>query len=215
MSDTEKTPSNNTNKNSVVGRVIPIIAAILLVGAVWFVFGAKDKTEEPLNNESEQTQQEETKDEYAGWQSYTWDSEGVSFKYPEGWVISETASMGRLYIKNTDVDLLKEPTPENFQQVWLSVDTDENSAAREEAIKNGRSAWRVIDGEVKADTIKAGDITINTYEYNTLGGVTLEAYWTDKDGKRYFATNSTEVGEPNQTEMVDILKKLLKSVTHN
>lgn len=210
MSDKQQTPSNN------VGRSLTIIIAIILIGAVWFVFGSKDKTDEALNTagNNEQSQQEQ-KDKYEGWKSHTWESQGVSFKYPGDWVISETASMGRLYVKNVDVDLLKEETPENFQQVWLSVDTDENSAAREEAIKNGRSAWRVIDGEVKADTIKAGDITINTYEYNTLGGVTLEAYWTGKDGKRYFATNSTEVGEPNQTEMVDVLKKLLKSVKHN
>src|SRR5690606_25799020 len=176
MSDKQQTPSNN------VGRSLTIIIAIILIGAVWFVFGSKDKTDEALNTagNNEQSQQEQ-KDKYEGWKSHTWESQGVSFKYPGDWVISETASMGRLYVKNVDVDLLKEETPENFQQVWLSVDTDENSAAREEAIKNGRSAWRVIDGEVKADTIKAGDITINTYEYNTLGGVTLEAYWTGKD----------------------------------
>lgn len=167
-----------------------------------------------MSNTNASEQAEETKDEYAGWEDHTWESQGVSFQYPGEWVISETASMGRLYIKNVDVDLLKEEAPANFQQIWLSVDTDENSAAREEAIKNGRSAWRVIDGEVKADTIKAGDITINTYEYNTLGGVTLEAYWTDKDGKRYFATNSTEVGEQNQKDMVDMLKKLLSSIAH-
>ncbi|MBX6334512.1 hypothetical protein IRY61_04210 [Candidatus Saccharibacteria bacterium] len=211
MSDKEQTPTNNN-----VGRAVTIIIAILLIGTVWFVFGSKNQTEEPMNNTNSSEQaQEEAKDEYEGWKDHIWESQGVSFKYPGEWVISETASMGRLYIKNTEVDLLKEETPENFQQIWISVDTDENSKAREDAIKNGHSAWRVVDGEVKADTIKAGDITINTYEYNTLGGATLEAYWTDKDGKRYFATNSTEVGEPNQTEMVDVLKKLLKSVKHN
>jgi len=211
MSDKEQTPTNNN-----VGRAVTIIIAILLIGTVWFVFGSKNQTEEPMNNTNSSEQaQEEAKDEYEGWKDHIWESQGVSFKYPGDWVISETASMGRLYVKNVDVDLLKEETPENFQQVWLSVDTDENSAAREEAIKNGRSVWRVVDGEVKSGTIKAGDIIINTYEYNTLGGATIEAYWTDKDGKRYFATNSTEVGEPNQTEMVDVLKKLLKSVKHN
>jgi hypothetical protein len=210
MSDNQQTPSNN-----VVGRALPILIAIILVGAIWFVF-SKDKTEEPMNNTNANEQaQEEAKNEYEGWKEYTWESQGVSFKYPGDWVISETPSMGRLYVKNIDVNLLKEETPEGFLQVWLSVDTDENSAAREEAIKNGRSVWRVVDGEVKSGTIKAGDIIINTYEYNTLGGATIEAYWTDKDGKRYYATNSTEVGEPNQTEMVDILKKLLKSVKHN
>jgi len=208
MSDKQQTPTN-------VGRSLTIIIAVILVGVLWFVFAAKNETGKDADSTNNQQTQEETKDDYAGWQSHNWEAQGVSFKYPADWLVSETASMGRLYVKNADVDLMKEETPENFQQVWLSVDTDENSKAREDAIKEGKSAYRVVDGEVKSGTIKAGGLTINTYEYNTLGGPTLEAYWTGTDGKRYFATNSTEVGEANQAEMVAILKKLLATIVQN
>src|SRR5690606_13610706 len=108
-----------------------------------------------------------------------WSDNAITFKHPGDWLTSETASMGRVYVKNSDVDLLKEETPDNFQQVWLSVDTDEASQARENAIKAGISEYRVVRGEVKSSTIKSGDLTINTYEYETLGGPTLEAYWTN------------------------------------
>ena len=102
MSDKEQTPTNNN-----VGRAVTIIIAILLIGTVWFVFGSKNQTEEPMNNTNSSEQaQEEAKDEYEGWKDHIWESQGVSFKYPGDWVISETASMGRLYVKNVDVDLL-------------------------------------------------------------------------------------------------------------
>lgn len=187
-----------------------------MVGTGWFVWQATNNTNKTIDDtrQAQAEEQEEAKtDEYKDWKTFDWAAQGVSFKHPGDFVTSETASMGRLYVKNSTVDLLKEETPGNFQQVWLSVDTDENSAAREAAIKAGNSVYRVVSGEVKASTIKSGNLTINTYEYQTTGGVTLEAYWTGKDGKRYFATNSTEVGEQNQKDMVANLKKLLATVT--
>ncbi len=198
-----------------MGRSLILIIAAIVVGTLWFVFQSKDKTDKTLDN-AKQVQQSKPEHEkvgtYKGWTSYSWDTQSLTFKQPSGWVNSETASMGRLYVKNSKVDLLKEETPENFQQIWLSVDTDETAKAREDAIKNGESAYRVVSGKVTAGTVKSGDLTINTYEYQTVGGPTLEAYWAGKDGKRYFATTSTEVGEENQTEMVANLKKLLATV---
>jgi hypothetical protein len=120
--------------------------------------------------------------------------------------------MGRLYVKNSQVDLNKEETPADFQQIWFSHDTDETTKAREDAIKKGKSDFRVVNGTVTASTIKAGDTTINTYTYETLGGSTLEAYFTNKAGKRLLATTSTEVGKQNQTDMVTNLKKVLATV---
>lgn len=208
MSDKQQTPSDNN-----VGRSLIILIAVIIAGTGWFVWQATrntDKTLEDTRKAQAQDKEEDKTDEYKGWKDATW--EGVSFKYPGDWFTSETASMGRFYVKNSQVDLLKEATPDNFQQVWLSVDTDENAASRENAIKAGSSAFRVVNGEVKASTVKSGDLTINVYEYQTTGGATLEAYWTGKDGKRYFATNSTEVGDQNQKDMVANLKKLLATV---
>ena len=207
MSDKQQTPSSNN-----VGRSLVILVAAIIAGTGWFVWQATRNTDKTLEDtrKAQAEEQEEKTDEYKGWKELSW--EGVSFKYPGDWFTSETASMGRVYVKNSQVDLMKEATPENFQQLWLSVDTDENAASRETAIKAGSSDYRVVNGDVKASTVKSGNLTINVYEYQTTGGATLEAYWTGKDGKRYFATNSTEVGEQNQKDMVANLKKLLATV---
>jgi hypothetical protein len=217
MSKKQQTPepSEEQPKNTNVHRALVVVIAAIVVGTGLFVWQATRNTDKILNNtkdaQAEDPKDEKT-DEYAGWKNYTWESEGLSFKHPGDWLTSETASMGRLYVKNSDVNLLKESAPADFQQIWLSVDTDEAAQAREDAIKKGESMYRTVAGEVKASTIKSGDLTINVYEYQTVGGPTLEAYWTGKDGKRYYATNSTEIGEDNQTEMVATLKKVLASV---
>lgn len=207
--------SNKLQDTKQTRTVLILIAAVIIGATGWYVMRSNDNANKSLDDAQKvQANAEDNKqDTYKDWQSYSWEGQGVSFKYPAGWLVGQNGSAYRLYVKNTDVDLMKEETPENFQQVWLSVDTDETSAAREAAIKDGKSDYRVVDGEVKAATIKSGNITINTYEYNTTGGPTLEAYWTGKDGVRYMATTSTEVGAANQTDMVATLKKLLASIS--
>lgn len=212
MSDKQQTPINSNN----LRRSLILILAAVVAGTLWFVFQSKnstDKTLEDTKNAQKVENTAEKTEDYKGWKSYTWAGQSVSFKHPGDWITSESASMGRLYVKNSGVNLLTEETPDNFQQIWLSVDTDEASKAREDKIKKGESDYRIVKGEVKASTVKSGGVTINVYEYETLGGPTLEAYWTGKDGKRYYATNSTEVGLQNQTDMVTNLKKVLSSLT--
>jgi hypothetical protein len=212
MSKNEETPST-------VQRTLMVIIALIVVGVAWFVWqaGADDKKKTEDNkktgtNQSTNKTNEEKADEYKGWKTYDWASQGISFKYPGDWFVSETESMGRLYVKNSQVDLNKEETPATFQQIWFSHDTDETAKAREDAIKKGESDFRVVNGTVTEATIKAGDTTINTYAYETIGGSTLEAYWTNKAGKRLMATTSTEVGKQNQTDMVANLRKVLATV---
>jgi hypothetical protein len=209
MSDKQQTPSN-------VGRSLILIIAAIVVGTLWFVFQSKSDTDKTLDNtkkaQNSQTKDDQKTDEYKGWKTFNWESEKVSFKYPGDWNANEDANIYRVYVKNTDVDLMKEPTPENFQQIWLSNDVTEASKAREAAIKAGSSAFRVVNGDVKASTIKAGSLTINVYEYATVGGPTLEAYFENKAGHRIMATTSTEVGDKNQKDMVANLKKVLASI---
>ena len=199
-----------------VRTVLILIIAAMAGGILWYVAQSKDKTDKTIKDTRQvQDQQDQATDtdQYEGWKTFTWESQKVSFKYPGDWVVKEDEKgLSRLYIKNSDVDLLKEETPADFQQLWLSYDQDETAQTREDAIKTGESQYRIVSGKVKASTIKSGSLTINTYEYETLGGPTLEAYWTNKAGKRLMATNSTEVGEKNQKEMVANLKKLLASV---
>lgn len=212
MSNKEQTPPPSDN----VRRALIVIIAAVVVGTGWFVWQSTKNTDKTLDN-TKKAQAEQATDNnssaYKDWQDTTWAAQGVSFKYPQGWVLQENTTMGRLYAKSSNVDLATAETPEDFQQVWLSVDTDEAALSRENDIKNGLSAFRQVLGDVKASAIKSGDLTINTYEYNTVGGPTLEAYWTGKDGKRYYATNSTEVGQQNQQDMVANLKKLLATVS--
>lgn len=201
----------------VVRTVLILVIAAMAGGILWYVAQSKDKTDKTINDtrkvQQTNSQTDDKADEHKGWKTFAWESQKVSFKHPGDWTVEEDdKGLSRLYVKNKDVDLLKEETPADFQQLWLSYDLDETSKAREDAIKNGESQYRVVSGEVKASTIKSGSLTINTYEYETLGGPTLEAYWTNKAGKRLMATNSTEVGEKNQKEMVANLKKLLASV---
>jgi hypothetical protein len=204
----------NANK---VRRSLILILAAAVIGVGWYAYQNRNGADQPAGGTQQETQEVEAtsggQEDYEGWQDYTWASQGFSFKHPEGWVVEENATMSRLYVKNSDVNLLTEETPDNFQQIWFSYDNDEAAQQREEDIKKGVSQYRAVNSEVKASTIEADGIIFNVYEYETLGGATLEAYWTTEEGKRVYATNSTDVGEPNQTEMVATLKKVLASVT--
>jgi len=194
-----------------------VVIAVLIGGTLWYVFQSKSETEKTQDStrqaQARPTPKATESDAYKGWKSYSWTSQKVSFKYPGDWFVKEDANLSRVYIKNKNVDLNKEETPADFQQLWLTYDSVEASKAREDAIKAGNSVYRVVSGDVKASTIKAGSLTINVYEYDTTGGPTLEAYFTNKAGKRVLATTSTEVGEKNQKDMVANLKLLLASIT--
>ncbi len=208
----------STNQQTPTNRSLIIIIAIIIIGAGWFVWQSTKDTDKVLDNtkkaQNSDKKTDTTKtDEYAGWKSYTWAEQGVTFKYPGDWFVEKSTSMDRVYVKNAQVDLSKDATPDNFQQIWLSADQDEAAQAREDAIKKGSSEFRTVDGPVTASTIKAGSVTITIYAYNTVGGPTVEAYWTNKAGTRMYATNSTEVGQQNQTDMVANLKKVLASIT--
>ena len=208
--------SNNQQTPNLLQSVLMVVIALLIGGTLWYVWQSKDNTDKTLNDtkKAQTTQPTDNKtDEYKGWKSYAWTSEGVTFKYPGDWIIKDGLTAYRVYARNVDVDLNKDETPANFQQIWLSSDSDETAVAREEGIKKGESMYRQVDGAVKASTIKAGSLTVSVYEYNTVGGPTLEAYFTNKAGKRIMATTSTEVGQQNQTDMVANLKKVLATIT--
>lgn len=152
-----------------------------------------------------------TTSETASWKVYSNSSLGISFKYPSDWYIKEAPSESRIYVRNTQNDVNKETKPSNFQQIWISYSATESAISRENNTKSGNPDDQEISGSVTPSTIKADDTTIKTYEYSTMGGPTLEAYWADVSGERYWATNSTEVGETNQQNMVANLKLILST----
>jgi len=102
--------------------------------------------------------------------------------------------------------------PSNFQQVWISTWEQEVAAEKESNVKAGNPDGREFGGSLISDKIDRNGFVINTYEYATIGGPTLQAFWSDKNGKRYYATNSTEIGQENQQMMVENLKLILSTV---
>ena len=140
---------------------------------------------------------------------------GISFQYPKGWYVKEEKMNGigyRIYIQNTKEEVNKGNMPSDFQSVWISTWEQEINEETENDVKNGTPNGREFGGSLSAGTIDGNVFVINTYEYNTIGGPTLQAFWSDKNGKRYYATNSTEVGQENQKNMVKNLKLILSTV---
>ncbi|HTH72575.1 MAG TPA: hypothetical protein VL737_04415 [Candidatus Pristimantibacillus sp.] len=218
MSNKEQTPTKKalvTPEN--LRRGLIVVALAIVAGTLWYVWQTKDNTDKTLKDaKAVQTAEKNNPapNAYADWTQYKWTDNGVSFKYPKDWFVSENKAMGRVYVKNSQVDLLTQATPDNFQQVWLSVDPDETYKAREDAIKQGQSDFHAVKSAVKASTVTAGGVTINLYTYDTTSGPAAEAYWTNKAGTRVLATTSTGVGQQNQTDMVATLKKLLATVSN-
>ncbi len=146
------------------------------------------------------------------WKTYLSNNLGISFQYPNDWYIKEDESINRIYIRNVQEDINKGNMPSDFQQVWISTWTQDVSAQTENNVKSGKPDGRAIMRPVTATTIDSNVVIINIYEYETIGGPALQAFWIDKSGKKYYATNSTEVGKENQQNMVVNLKKILYTV---
>lgn len=151
-------------------------------------------------------------DDNANLQTYTSDNLGIGFQYPKSWYVREVKSDNTIYIENTQKDVNKDNMPADFQRIFISTSPNYVSAQTENNIKLGKPDGREISGSVSASTIGSNGISINTYEYKTSGGPTLEAFWSDKSGKRYYASHSTEVGVTNQKNMIENLKKILTTV---
>lgn len=146
------------------------------------------------------------------WQKHKSISHGISFQYPKDWYVIEDESIDRIYIRNVQNKTSKGNRPSDFQQLWISTWEQEINSETENNVKGGKPDGREFGGPLSAGIIDRDDFIINTYEYRTIGGQTLQAFWNDKSGKRYYATNATEVGQENQQKMVENLKKILATV---
>lgn len=197
-----------------------ILAVVGIVGLTgWYVWNSNNEADKNLKGNSTITAKPKgnsdvPEDEYAGWKTYQITDKSFSFKYPSDWYTKE-GTLNRIYASNTQADFTKEDRPDNLQQIWFAIDSDEASAQNEDSVKSGQPQGREAFGAITTAQIKSGDLTIRTYEYKTVGGKTLQAFWTSKAGKRYYATNSTEVGEDNQQNMVNNLKTILATVKAN
>ncbi|MEX2014493.1 MAG: prepilin-type N-terminal cleavage/methylation domain-containing protein [Candidatus Saccharimonadales bacterium] len=213
---------NSNQKGFSVVEILIVIIVIGLLGAVgWLVYDRqKSKTSETQTNTQQkeetpkqETEQTEQKLINTGWKVYTSEKLNLSFEYPESWTVKEEdqiSSGSRIYISSHSGEYNKGNIPSGYQNIWLSTWDQEVSAEDENSVKSG-SPKCCEAGPVTPSSIQAGSIKINAYEYQTVGGPKLQAYWTS-NGKRYYATNATEIG--NQNSMVDTLKKLLPTVKH-
>ncbi|OGH58653.1 MAG: hypothetical protein A2725_03060 [Candidatus Magasanikbacteria bacterium RIFCSPHIGHO2_01_FULL_33_34] len=165
----------------------------------------EEKKIEETNNQENKTEEIDTSD----WLTYTNEEYGFSFRYPKGWFIIEDESISRIYIRNVQGNTNKGNRPSDYQQIWISTWEKEITADTENNVKIGKPDGIEFGGGLFISAININGFIINTYEYNTLGGKILQAFWNDKSGKRYYATNSTEVGQENQQKMVENLKKIL------
>jgi hypothetical protein len=196
-------------KNMVKG----VVGVFMLIGLVFVggcVFDRGEKVDETNLEETSVDDSVDTSD----WLTYENEEYGFSFEYPKNWHIKEDVINNRIYIRNVKNDVNKETMPSNFQQLWFSILDKNVFVEKEKNIKNDRPDGREIFTSVLATTIDTGEVIINIYEYETVGGLTLQAFWSDKFGNNYYATNSTEVGEENQKNMVENLKKILSTILY-
>ncbi len=207
----------------VIGILILTVVVGLLGAVGWLVYdrqklAKQDNTSQERNNSSEKAvlldnKNSDEKPINSGWKVYISEKLKISFEYPEGWFVKEEdqiSSGSRIYISSHDGEFNKGNIPSGYQNIWISTWDQEVSAEDENSTKNGTPNCCEA-GPIATSSIQAGSVKINTYEYQTVGGPKLQAYWTNNI-KRYYATNATEIG--NQDSMVETLKKLLPTVKH-
>jgi hypothetical protein len=215
---------NNQKGFSVVEGLLVVIVLTLLGGVGYYVYesnqdnNAQKKSENSVVNKPS-GQNSTTKENTIAnepinpsWKTYTSSTQKISFEYPDGWFVREDSETNRIYVSNHQGEFNKANMPGDFQQIWLSSWEQEANAENESSVKSGnpKGSEPVL---VTAGTLKAGDVTINTYEHQATGGPKLQAFW-NVNGKKFYATNSTEVGMDQQTKMISNLKKLLPTVKH-
>lgn len=203
--------------------IVEVLVVLVVAGAVgfagWYVYHSQtDKNGVAKNSSSSSNQTDTSKqtslpeDLYAGWKTYESADKKLTFKYPSDWHTRQDGNLPRVYASNTAGTTTKDNMPTDFQQVWVTTGSDEASVERENSTKIGSPLGASVSGEIVKSTIKSGDLVINTYEFNSAGGKVLQAFWADSTGQRYYATNSSEIGQVNQQNMVDNLKKILATV---
>lgn len=167
------------------------------------------------------TNEKRVKTDEAPWKTYSSRNLKISFKYPNDWHVYEEKEIGfgyRIYIQSSQIEDAineNEPSalPDSFQKVWISNWEQETMEREENNLKNNKSDFSEIYGQVSASIIQVNDVEIRTYDYQTGQGPMLNAYWENRAGERYNATTMSEHGSTeNQKEMIENLRKILATV---
>ncbi len=209
----------NSHGFGIVGVLLVVVVLAVVGGAGFYAYQSNQSKPKTDNKEVAKSNQPAAKDKAqdvpkvdvpanSGWKRYESKLLKLSFEYPEEWFVREDSATNRVYVSSHQGEFNKGDTPTGYQLLWLSAATQETSQENEASVKSG-SPKCCEAGPVTSSNLKAGDVTINTYEYQTVGGPALEAYW-EIVGKRFYAHNGTELS--NQEAMVTNLKKLLPTV---
>jgi hypothetical protein len=210
----------NSRGFGAVGALLAVVVLAVVGGAGYYAYQsnqsksntaskeAAPSSNQPVSKDKVPDSSETTKPINSGWKRYESKLLKVSFEYPENWFVREDPATNRVYVSSHQGEFNKGSTPAGYQLLWLSAAAQEISPENEASVKSG-SPKCCEAGPVTSSSLKAGSVTINTYEYQTVGGPALEAYW-EIDGKRFYAHNGTELG--NQDAMVTTLKQLLPTV---
>lgn len=98
------------NKGFSIPKVLLLLAGLLLVAlAIVLVF---------FNRDNQKPNQNST---YKGWQAYTSSKEGLSFKYPPGWVLTSTPCTNQAAQTAGDCVSILSPTRNGSSQQFLIV----------------------------------------------------------------------------------------------
>jgi hypothetical protein len=207
-----------------------VIAVVVLIGVVGFMVYNNHKKATSVATVAATTPKPATTtapakapaptvpDPYAGWKSYTSSLQGLSFKYPANWVVTDVASQNSTYIGNTAYDPNSTSGPDpNVERVWITTDSTEASASTESATASGKPSCCYLGPSpltVTESVVKAGTISMNTYQYQAPAP-RLEAYWVSPGGKRYMATTSEDRYTQGGQDEVANLKLLLPTISFN
>lgn len=95
-----------TNKNlSQQGNISTIVIALvifILICSVGYIFWQNFMSTKTSTNSNIADTNQQSKDEYAGWSTYTSDRDGYSIKYPSDWLATAETSNDGPYIRNFD-----------------------------------------------------------------------------------------------------------------
>ena len=196
---------NNQRGSAVVGLLV--VALLVAIGAAgYFAYQARQQAGGTQATATPAASSDKTIND--GWVEYKSTALGISFEMPKGWYVEEETD--HLTIKNYEEEYNKgsDNVPADLQ-ILLIWKGETASAEAENLIKNADGSTE-ITGKVKQGSLKAGSITMNTYEF-TSAGPSFDAFWSI-GGNRYQASNASEVGDSKQDAMIVTLKKLLPTV---
>ena len=226
----------NNQKGFGSTEVLLVVLVSALIGGVGYYISTANKDDKKTETSvtSHQDDKNVTKKQSVNsdFKLYTSKELKISFNYPKTWFVNEkkTSTGTRIYVSNNngnfdyitskleaDGQLTNTPDapsaqriPLDYQIFWISDRQEDVSAERENAVKTGTKFQGYGYGFTPTiSTTKAGNVTINSYEYTTNTATILEAYWTI-DSKRYAANTDTMLA--HQIDTNQVLKKLLPTI---